>query len=154
MTPRSRVDEARHLPIAVAGALILVLWPAATGAETGAERAVARAEQQWTDAIARKDLAAIDRLVADDFVGTMANGARLTKAVHLAQIRTGIYDVESVKLDDVTVRVLGNTAIVTYAQVEKSQYFGRDNSGRYLYTDVFAKRRKGWQLVAEHACRP
>ena len=118
------------------------------------EQTIARVEREWTDAIARKDVATIDRIVADDFVATQSNGQRLTKAAHIAEVKGGIYDVSSVRLDDVGVRVLGDVAIVTYTQVEKSRYQGRDNSGRYLYTDVFAKRRAGWQVVAEHASRP
>ena len=117
------------------------------------EQAVARAEQEWTDAIARKDLATIERVVADDYVGIVANGQQLTKADHLNEVRNRIYDVDSVALDHVHVRLLGDVALVTYGQTEKSRYRGQDISGRSLYTDVFAKRHGSWQVVASHANR-
>ncbi len=148
--------ERRRTGVVASMTLAAVLWPLAAGAQSanGAERAVARAEQEWTDAIAKKEVKTIDRLVADDFVETTAYGMRLTKSAHLAQVRNGVYDVQSVRLENVRVRILGNVAIVTYAQIEQSRYNGRDNSGRYLYMDVFAKRRNAWQVVAEQATRP
>jgi len=58
-----------------------------------------------------------------------------------------------VSIDGIKVRVFGDTAVVTYGQTEKSQYKGKDSSGRTMWTDIFVKRNGKWQLVANHSSR-
>ena len=53
-------------------------------------------------------------------------------------------------VDRIRVRVIGDTAIVTLDQMEKSRYQGRDIIGRSKWTDTFMKRNGKWQLVANH----
>jgi len=43
---------------------------------------------------------------------------------------------------------LGNVAIVTAGDVEKSSYKGKDTSGHYVWTDVYMNREGQWQVVA------
>jgi len=38
-------------------------------------------------------------------------------------------------------------AVVTYATTDKGSYKGKDISGEYRWTDVFAKRDGHWQLI-------
>jgi hypothetical protein len=51
-------------------------------------------------------------------------------------------------MDPIKVRVLGNVAIVTAGDVEKSSYKGKDTSGHYVWTDVYMNREGQWQVVA------
>jgi hypothetical protein len=51
------------------------------------------------------------------------------------------------------VRIYGNTAIVTGTDTEKSEYHGKDSSGKYLWTDVFVFRNGRWQAVSSQSTR-
>jgi ketosteroid isomerase-like protein len=118
-----------------------------------AEQVVAKLERDWADAIVKGDVATIDRILADDFSYTNWEGTVMTKAEHLEGIRSKVYKVESINLENLKVRVFGDAAVVTVGQVEKSQWKGKDNSGHYLFTDIYAKRNGKWQIVAGHGCK-
>ena len=71
----------------------------------------------------------------------------------MADVKSGISRVKSTTVEEMKVRVFGDTAVVTLVETEKSQYNGKDTSGRYIETNVFVKRNEGWQEVAAHANR-
>lgn len=100
------------------------------------------------------DTAAIDGILADDFVAILPDGSRSTKAQHLEELKTGVYKVQTMVVEPISVRVFGETAVATYAQTEKSTYKGREISGRTLWTDVIVRRDGRWQIVAEHGSIP
>jgi ketosteroid isomerase-like protein len=128
--------------------------PTATVTATeNVEQVVSQLEQEWTDAIIKRDLATIDRIVADDFSGILWDGNSDSKAQHLESVRSGRYKLEAAKLDISKVRVFGDIALVTLTITEKSQLEGKDSSGKFLYTDIWNKRNGRWQIVAAHGCK-
>jgi ketosteroid isomerase-like protein len=114
------------------------------------ERELAKMEQDWVDAVLKRDVATVDRILADDFVATLPDGRLITKAQDIEELRSGAFSSESTTIEGVNVRVFGDAAVVTFEQTEKSQYHGRPVSGRTLWTDVFVRRSGTWQIVAEH----
>lgn len=119
----------------------------------GVEQAVAQMEKDWTEAALHRDTAAVERIVADDWVGINWDGARYSKAQLLEDLKTGTTAAQSVTMDPVKVRVFGDTAVATGGDTEKSTYKGKDSSGHYLWTDVYVKRNGKWQAVASHSTR-
>ena len=107
-------------------------------------------ERDWTEAALKKDTAALDKILADDWVGQSPTGVS-TKAQSLADLKSADYKVESQTLGEMKVRVFGNTAVVTGSDDEKSSYKGKDTSGHYLWTDVYVKRHGRWQAAASQA---
>ena len=57
------------------------------------------------------------------------------------------------ELDEISVNVYGNVAVAFTSQNEKSQYAGKDTSGHYHFTDVWARKNGRWQVVASHGSR-
>ena len=51
------------------------------------------------------------------------------------------------------VRIYGTTAIVTGTDTEKSEYHGKDSSGKYVWTDVWVMRDGRWQAVASQSVK-
>ena len=76
-----------------------------------------------------------------------------TKAQDIATITSGDLAFESAVLDNVKVRVYGDTAVVTGRTTNKGKYKGQDISGQYQFTDVFVKQGGRWRAVASHATR-
>jgi len=105
-------------------------------------------EDAWVNAIVHKDINVLNHVIADDFGGLSPNGFAYTKQEAISDVQSGSYVVESMVLDNVKVRVYGDTALVTFYQNEKSKFGDEDRSGRYAFTDVWVKRDGVWQAVA------
>jgi ketosteroid isomerase-like protein len=124
--------------------------PTAEKAAAGAnvEQALMQIEQELTDAILKGDTSASERYLADDYTFIAPTGMASTKAEGLADMKSGALKIESSKMEDMKVRVYGDTAVVTYSSTDKGKYKDMDISGHYRWTDVFVKRDGKWQLVA------
>ena len=118
-----------------------------------AEAAISQLERDWASAIVKKDAAALDRLLADEFNGTSPTAHTFPKAIALGEVKSGKYVVASMELDEISVNVYGDVAVAFTSQNEKSQYAGKDTSGHYHFTDVWAKKDGRWQVVASHGSR-
>jgi ketosteroid isomerase-like protein len=117
------------------------------------EQTLINIEKSWNAALVSNDLAAVSRIVADDWVGIDFKGAMTSKEETLAQLKSGESRNEYVELGDVNVRVYGDTAVVTGTDTEKSVYQGQNTNGRYAFTDVFVKKDGRWQAVASQSTR-
>jgi len=126
---------------------------AATTSDANVEQQVIQVVKDWINAVPKRDTERIGQLLADDFVAILWDGTKRTKAEHLEEIRSGKYTVQSITLDDTQARVLGDTAVVTYYQFEKSQTAGVNTSSGSAWTDVLARRDGRWQVIAEHGSR-
>jgi ketosteroid isomerase-like protein len=118
--------------------------------KAGIEQTLMQMERDWTEAALKKDTAALDKILADDWAGQSPTGVS-TKAQSLADLKSADYKLESQTLGEMKVRVFGNTAVVTGSDDEKSSYKGKDTSGHYLWTDVYVKRHGRWQAAASQA---
>ena len=117
------------------------------------ESTVMQLEKDWVSAIEKKDTAALDRLLADDFVGTSPTSHTYTKTQAIRDITDARYVVDTMELHDVSVNVYGTTAVSFTSQEEKSKYERQDTSGHYHFTDVWVKKGGRWQAVASQGTR-
>lgn len=117
------------------------------------EETIQKLEQEWGDALVKRDQAVIDRIAADDWLLTDPEGKLVEKAKSDADLKSGAITFESFHLDELKVRVFGETAIAYGLETEKSKYQGKDTSGQYRFTDVFIKRNGRWQAISTHLTR-
>jgi ketosteroid isomerase-like protein len=96
-------------------------------------------EQTWRDAILRRNVQAMEALLADDYIAISANGSLQIKAIDFS---------------DRKVRFYGKTALVTSrAEVSGSTGDG-ELEGSYRYTRVYVRDVKGmWKIVSFEASR-
>jgi ketosteroid isomerase-like protein len=109
-----------------------------------AEQTVLKLTQESFDAEERVDRAALNRIIADDFLGTGPMGTTLSKTDVIPQEGSGEHGL-AISGQDIRVRVFGDTAIATGRGVPKAQ--GRPE---LRFTIVFVKRADRWQMVAGH----
>lgn len=128
-------------------------FPAAKYENLLTEQTLINIEKSWNEALVSNDLAAVSRIVADDWVGIDFKGAMTSKAETLAQLKSGESRNEYVELGDMNLRVYGDTAVVMGTDTEKSVYQGQNTNGRYAFTDVFVKKDGRWQAVASQSTR-
>jgi ketosteroid isomerase-like protein len=110
------------------------------------ERAVLAVEREYVRAHVERDVAALDRVLADDF---SMFGGRVKKEHRLALISNPLFAVTSLKTADVRVVVNGKEAILTGTARLSGSFRGREfNTPRYGYTRHLEKRGGRWQIVS------
>ena len=117
------------------------------------ELAIIQMEEDWVQAALKKDAGAMDRLIADDWIGIAFNGTILTKAEVLNDLKSGATASQAIELGPLKVRVYGDTAIVNGTSIEKSIWQGKDSSGHYVLVDVFVNRKGRWQVVSSQVTK-
>jgi ketosteroid isomerase-like protein len=133
----------------VAIALLTIGAASLTYGQNGkVEQTLMHIEQEMLDAMLKGDASLNERYLADTFVFTAPDGEVSDKARAIADLKTGALKFQTSKLDNMKVRVYGDTAVVTYGSTDKGSYKGKDISGRYRWTDVFVNRNGHWQIVS------
>ena len=107
-------------------------------------------ESQWQEALTRRDLAILDRLMADDYALTTVSGGVVNKARVLAEVKSANATAD-VRNTDVAVRVYGEVAIVTGLALISGKFNDKDVSTRSRYIKVYVKRQRQWRVVAAQA---
>ena len=106
--------------------------------------------QRWADAERRADIAALDTLLADDFVCVGPLGFVLDKEQYLASRRLGHLRHESLLWDDVRVRLCDGATIAVGVQTQQSAYQGQGASGRFRVTQVAVWLGGSWAIAGLH----
>ena len=111
-------------------------------------------EEQWRAAQLAGDVAAMDRLLADDFVGISMTGQANTKMQQLERIRSRSLVLTRIDLSDRKIKLVGTVAIVTsLVQVEGSNE-GSSMHGTYRYTRIYQRLPSGvWKTTNFEATR-
>jgi len=131
----------------LSAAPILAQQPRAES-DAAISRTLQSLEIAWLNAEKNNDIAAFEKIVADDWTAIAPDGTTLTKAERAAEIRSS--HLSSVSAGPMKVRVLGDVAVVTGTDDETAVEGGKRSTTRYVWTDVFARRNGKWQAVASH----
>jgi len=109
-----------------------------------AEQTVLKLTQEWIAAEEHIDREVLNRIIADDFLGTGPTGTTVSKTDVIPAEGSGGHGLAISGLD-IKVRVFGDTAIVTGRGVPKV-----NDRPELRFTVVFVKRADRWQMVAGH----
>ena len=116
---------------------------------SSSEREVREAIEKYKTALLRRDVAALEKIWADDYVFVNASGEVLTKQQRLANVKSGATALDSINEDEnLAVRIYQISAVTTNRVTIKGQYSGQSVSGQYRSTMVWVKSSAGWQLVS------
>lgn len=118
-----------------------------TTSNSVAEKEIRELEQAMAAAAERGDAQVIMRLLAATFFAIDASGTELSTADVLARLKPEGYGVESLRHENVRVRLSGDTAVVTAHTELRATYKGADVSGRYPYVRVWQRQRAGWRVL-------
>ena len=117
---------------------------------TVAEQELMKLEHAWAKAYVDRDIATLDRLEAEEWICTTADGETFTKAEDIADVKSAAYQATVFKMEDVKVRVYGDMAVATALQTEEATYKGADANKVLRCTDTWVRRDGRWQCVATH----
>jgi len=107
-------------------------------------------ENAWNYAEMQNDAAAVQLLLADDFVMTTAEGTLYNKAQVIASVRDTSYKPNALQSSDMTVHASGTTAVVTGVYFEKGMDKGKLWERRGRFTDTWVWKGGNWQCLASH----
>src|SRR5438552_1070856 len=136
----------KHLPVGIGIALLAGLTVSAQDTAS-VTREVLRLEQVTSNAVVKKDRAAVQPVYADDYSYIHSNGSVADKALELADVVSPDSKWTSVTLMDTKVRVYGNAAIATGVETLRGSEKGFVPGPR-RFTDVWVNRNGRWQEVA------
>jgi ketosteroid isomerase-like protein len=139
-------------PSFLAGGLALGIFVAIAANSTNAlpaddRKIVAGLDTEYQEAVKKNDAATMGRILADDFVLVTGSGKTYTKDDLLTEARSGHVVYEHQEDTAQTVRLWGDTAVVTAKLWEK----GTDNGKPFDYTvwfsDTYVRTPTGWRYV-------
>ena len=138
----------RTLLVALVG--LLASSRARAQATSATEQEIVKLEQAATDAQFKKDRAALERLLADDYLYTHSNGSVLNKTQEIAESMSSDVQWTDSKLADLKVRIFGDVAVLTGRQTIQGTAKGYVPGPRRI-TDIFVKRSGHWQWAGGQA---
>ena len=111
-------------------------------------------ENKWNEAYLKAEIAALNSLLADDFIITVEDGNTYSKPGYIAHAGDANVKVEVAEISDVKIRMHGSTAVVTGAYHEKGTSKGKPYEYHDRYTDIWQNSGGSWQLIASHFSVP
>jgi ketosteroid isomerase-like protein len=110
-------------------------------------------ESRWEASLLSHDSSAIEKIVADDFIGTSSSGKTGDKATLLSEAKRDNNSYTSAVSNEMTVRMFGPTVAVVTGIAKET---GKTKAGKtfmhsYRFTDTWVERNGEWQCVAAHA---
>ena len=107
-------------------------------------------ENAWNHAELNNDAAAVELLLADDFVMTTAEGVLYNKSQMIASVRDTSYRPEALQSTEMVVHGFGDAAVVTGAYYEKGVDKSKPWERRGRFTDTWVFKDGRWQCAASH----
>ncbi|HEV2704961.1 MAG TPA: DUF4440 domain-containing protein [Pyrinomonadaceae bacterium] len=120
--------------------------------QTAEQEEVLKANRAQWDALLRRDAAAVERLVADDFLQVVPDGVGNKETLLSFLKRTPADPTLTLTTENAQVRVDGDTAVLVARRVERRRRPDNNAEGTAYarYTRTFVRRARRWQLLSEH----
>jgi ketosteroid isomerase-like protein len=110
-------------------------------------------EKDWDAAFLRRDAAFVEKILADEFMATYSDGTTGDKAREVMLTAEFNQKIDSSTLDEFTVRIYGDTAVVWFSRHLEGPSQGRRLEVNYRFIDVFVWRTNRWQCVASQSAK-
>ena len=114
------------------------------------EQEVRKLERAWLDAYEKRDVEAMNAIVADDFTITFSDGAMQTKPQIIESLKRPRGSSSTFITEGVQSRVYGDTVILIGLVISEWKQNDKPMTDRSRYTDTYVKRNGKWQVVASH----
>lgn len=120
--------------------------------EAEALQKITQLYKEWDAADVKADVAALDRILADEYLGTGPEGTVESKAKVLAELKSGEVKIQSALSDDIKITVYRNTAVATGRWTANGKDVAKNKTwgGVHRFTDTWVFRDGRWQVVADH----
>jgi ketosteroid isomerase-like protein len=110
-------------------------------------RLTAQADR-WDKAIVRKDRAAIEANMAEDFRQIDSGGNVETKASFIADLMAPGLEIDPYTVEDFDVRIYGDVALLCGRTKMTGRYEGKPFNTHYRYIDIYVRNGDEWKIVS------
>ena len=146
-----------HVPVCVPLFVCLLVMPAgahASEAKKDVKKQIEQLEDQWRTAQLNGDIATMDHMMSDDYVGIPMTGQVTTKVQQLTRLRNHSFVLTRLDMQERKIKLVGQVAIVTVrARVEGTSAV-RPIDGEYRYTRIYHQLPSGtWKITNFEATR-
>jgi ketosteroid isomerase-like protein len=121
---------------------------------TEVERIVAALDTEYQAAVKENDVATMDRILGDNFLLVTGRGKTFTKADLLQEARSKRFVYEHQEDSAQTVRVWGETAVVTALLWAKGTEEGKPFDYKLWFSDIYLRTPTGWRYVFAQSSIP
>jgi ketosteroid isomerase-like protein len=137
--------------LALALSLVTLGQSKGKSGDVNTEQLILRLENEGREATLKNDLAANDRLLADNWINVNPDGSVTTKAKLLELLKAGSFTIQSIENDEVMVRVFGDAAVVTgRSTTKRAGERGEILTRQVRFTRVYVRDHGRWQVVSAH----
>jgi ketosteroid isomerase-like protein len=160
---RNVTHSQRIQPVRTAGRLVQTLFVCvlvAGATHTASAQAVKSDQQmledlerQWDTAFRNGNVKFIDSILDRDFIATYDDGMRADRAKELELAGSQSQQIDDSDLDDFTVKINGNTAVVWFTLHLLGPIKGKPVQIDYHYIDVWVLRDGQWKCIATQSTR-
>jgi ketosteroid isomerase-like protein len=129
--------------------MILQILAAAATAAAGDQATVAALDVAYQAAVKANDAAAMDRILHPDFVLVLGTGDVVSREALLdsARRKTAVYELQDETPGSQTVRVYGDTAVVTAKLHLKYTSAGKAADRTLWFSDTYVRTPGGWRYA-------
>jgi ketosteroid isomerase-like protein len=119
-----------------------------------AKRQVEQLEEQWRTAQLTGDVATMDRMLSEDYIGISMTGQVNTKIQQLDRVRDRKFSLTRFDLGEMQIKLVGAVAIVTSRAEVEGTNDGMPVKGTFRYTRVYQRLPSGvWKITSFEATR-
>lgn len=120
------------------------------------EAQVSALERQWAAAFMRKDIAALQQLMADGYSLVIAvEGMPLQVVPRNAWLESlDEYEIQDAHVDHIYVHVYDNVAVAVMLWHQFASLAGQDRTAQFMLTDIWVMQDGQWRMVERHSSRP
>jgi uncharacterized protein (TIGR02246 family) len=134
-------------------ALFLTAGVAAARPPEDVAQALMKLENDWAKAGLAGDAAALEKLLAPDYVYTSSEAEMATRSDVLNGMKSGATKYNTFTVGDMKVQVYGDAAVVTGKGTTKGMENGKAIDETVRFTDTWVKRDGRWVCAATQTTR-
>lgn len=112
------------------------------------ERQIIAVEERLLEAMKTSNVTLLDSLLHDDLLFNGPTGETATKALDLANYRTGGINLRTVEANDRRLSIVGDDAVVAVTVRLEGNYMGQEIDGRFRYLRVWKNFGGEWKVIA------
>jgi hypothetical protein len=118
------------------------------------KKTVAALDTRYQAAVKVNDAATMDQILADNFALVTGSGKSYTKSDLLAEARSGRVQYDRQDDTDQSVRLWGDTAVITARLTEKGTDTGKAFDYVVWFSDTYVRTPSGWRYVLGQSSLP
>lgn len=131
----------------VAHAQVAVTPATANASQTVEIKEMQKLEDQWSDAVVKRDQYGLELLLSPLYVGISSNGEVSTRNQQIALLFQKTSDPLTMEQRVISARLLGDVAVVNGTYITRHKNGSETIEERGIYTHVYQKVRSNWLCI-------